>query len=102
MQNDDAETRDRTGDLQIFSLMLSQLSYLGRSPSIPDVGGSVLVSPGKQKPFARSEEDKDRQFTSNYVSHGTYVLNRKSPDLMRSLEDRYVEQTGAVVSVLGS
>ena len=26
----DAETRDRTGDLQIFGLMLSQLSYRGR------------------------------------------------------------------------
>ena len=26
----DAETRDRTGDLQIFSLTLSQLSYRGR------------------------------------------------------------------------
>ena len=25
----DAETRDRTGDLQIFSLTLSQLSYRG-------------------------------------------------------------------------
>ena len=25
-----AEDRDRTGDLQIFSLTLSQLSYLGR------------------------------------------------------------------------
>ena len=28
----DAATRDRTGDLQIFSLTLSQLSYLGRAP----------------------------------------------------------------------
>ena len=28
--NNLAETRDRTGDLQIFSLTLSQLSYLGR------------------------------------------------------------------------
>ena len=27
-----AETRDRTGDLQIFSLTLSQLSYRGRCP----------------------------------------------------------------------
>ena len=29
-----AETRDRTGDLQIFSLTLSQLSYRGRLPSL--------------------------------------------------------------------
>ena len=27
--NEPAETRDRTGDLQIFSLTLSQLSYRG-------------------------------------------------------------------------
>ena len=30
-----AETRDRTGDLQIFSLTLSQLSYRGFVPSMP-------------------------------------------------------------------
>jgi hypothetical protein len=29
LRRNDAETRDRTGDLQIFSLTLSQLSYLG-------------------------------------------------------------------------
>ena len=28
-ENENAETRDRTGDLQIFSLTLSQLSYRG-------------------------------------------------------------------------
>ena len=27
-----AETRDRTGDLEIFSLTLSQLSYRGNKP----------------------------------------------------------------------
>ena len=30
MHQGNAETRDRTGDLQIFSLTLSQLSYRGR------------------------------------------------------------------------
>ena len=29
----DAKTRDRTGDLQIFSLTLSQLSYRGDAPN---------------------------------------------------------------------
>ena len=32
----DAETRDRTGDLQIFSLTLSQLSYRGDCESYPN------------------------------------------------------------------
>ena len=30
-----ADTRDRTGDLQIFSLTLSQLSYLGDGGGAP-------------------------------------------------------------------
>ena len=29
-----AETRDRTGDLQIFGLTLSQLSYRGYAPNL--------------------------------------------------------------------
>ena len=35
-QNKNAETRDRSGDLQIFRLTLSQLSYRGSSKSIGD------------------------------------------------------------------
>ena len=45
-----AETRDRTGDLQIFSLTLSQLSYRGHIISVGKdvilckIRGVVLVS----------------------------------------------------------
>ena len=42
---ENAETRDRTGDLQIFSLTLSQLSYRGSSKSV----GAVFL-------FARLRE----------------------------------------------
>ena len=51
MQKDprtNAETRDRTGDVQIFSLTLSQLSYLGlllrqAEWSIPDAWCADVV-----------------------------------------------------------
>ena len=38
-----AETRDRAGDLQIFSLTLSQLSYRGHDDLPPPVNRAVLV-----------------------------------------------------------
>ena len=41
----DAETRDRTGDLQIFSLTLSQLSYRGLFKKAQAILSSCAVSP---------------------------------------------------------
>ena len=46
-----AETRDRTGDLQIFSLTLSQLSYRGRSGM-----AAALVMRGRRAKAPRSAE----------------------------------------------
>ena len=39
-----AETRDRTGDLQIFSLTLSQLSYLGWKQNLGPHGSATSSS----------------------------------------------------------
>ena len=40
----DAETRDRTGDLQTFALTLSQLSYRGYISSLPQTSGHGVCS----------------------------------------------------------
>ena len=44
--NENAETRDRTGDLQIFSLSLSQLSYRGFGRH-----GKPWIVPSPHRPF---------------------------------------------------
>ena len=46
LTQDHAETRDRTGDLHLFSLTLSQLSYRGFEIAESDVGlaGGALWS----------------------------------------------------------
>ena len=51
LTQDNAETRDRTGDLQIFSLTLSQLSYRGFEIAESDVGlaGGALWSGQKHE-----------------------------------------------------
>ena len=44
-----AETRDRTGDLQIFSLTLSQLSYRGSTCTLSAFGAAILYIHALQK-----------------------------------------------------
>ncbi len=43
-KNKDADTRDRTRDLQIFSLTLSQLSYIGENAATPCYESTKLES----------------------------------------------------------
>ena len=95
MQGKNAQTRDRTGDLQIFSLTLSQLSYRGGQQR-----HSGLIEPIDNFAFLRNKIRKKMDL-SGFEPEAFCMQSRRdttTPQAQNALEIRRKQQSSKVVS----